>query len=283
MSSTISRKLLLCAMALLALAVPASALAGGTGGASAPEPPELDEAVCEDLAAWECARGARLTLAGKSMKDVRVVRFMGGRGRDDDRVARPRAKSDESLEVLVPLAAKTGPISVTNTGGFEYRSERRLRIKPRAAADADSGGATRLSASATDGVFPIKGKHDYGTETNRFGGGRGHGGHDVFARCGTPLVAVFDATVQHVAYQSRAGHYVVLQGLDGQSYAYMHLQEKTDLVKGESVLAGEQVGRVGDTGRATGCHLHFEQWTAPGWYEGGHAIDPLPLLRSLDG
>ena len=279
MSSTISRQLL-CAIALLSLAFPAYAAARGTGGAAAPEPPELEDAVCDDLAAWECARGARLTLEGKSLKDVKVVRFMGGRGREDDRVARPRAKSKDALEVLVPLAAKTGPISVTNTGGYEYRSERSIRIKPRATSE--SGGATRLSATPAAGVFPIKGRHEYGTETNRFGGGRDHGGQDVFAKCGTPLVAVFDATVQHVAYQSRAGHYVVLQGIDGQSYAYMHLQAKAEVSEGESVLAGEQVGRVGDTGRATGCHLHFEQWTAPGWYEGGHAIDPLPLLRSLE-
>ena len=282
MSLSISRKLL-WTVVLASLALPASAVAGdgsATGGAAAPEPPELDQAVCDDLVTWECARGARLTLEGASLDDVKVVRFLGGRGRDDDRLARPRAKSADSLEVLVPLAAKTGPIAVTNTGGFEYRTERRIRIKPRAAAV--SGAATPLAAAAPVGVFPIKGRHSYGTETNRFGGGRHHGGQDVFAKCGTALVAVFDATVQHVAFQSRAGNYVVLQGMDGQSYAYMHMQQKAEVAEGESVLASEQVGRVGDTGHATGCHLHFELWTAPGWYEGGHAIDPLPLLRSLD-
>jgi murein DD-endopeptidase MepM/ murein hydrolase activator NlpD len=39
---------------------------------------------------------------------------------------------------------------------------------------------------------------------------------------------------------------------------------------------------VGETGRASGCHLHFELWTAPGWYKGGRAVDPLPTLRRWD-
>ena len=31
-----------------------------------------------------------------------------------------------------------------------------------------------------------------------------------------------------------------------------------------------------------GCHLHFEEWTAPGWYDGGHPVDPLPDLKRWD-
>jgi murein DD-endopeptidase MepM/ murein hydrolase activator NlpD len=37
-----------------------------------------------------------------------------------------------------------------------------------------------------------------------------------------------------------------------------------------------------NTGDATACHLHFEIWTAPGWYEGGSPIDPLPYLEKWD-
>src|SRR4051812_28404681 len=33
-------------------------------------------------------------------------------------------------------------------------------------------------------AFPVRGAHDFGTEENRFGGGRGHRGQDVLARCG---------------------------------------------------------------------------------------------------
>jgi len=38
----------------------------------------------------------------------------------------------------------------------------------------------------------------------------------------------------------------------------------------------------GETGDASACHLHFEMWAAPGWYEGGSPIDPLSYLEKWD-
>jgi len=47
-------------------------------------------------------------------------------------------------------------------------------------------------------------------------------------------------------------------------------------------LTGQAIGNVGDTGDAHGCHLHFELWSAPGWYTGGAAVDPLAFLKAWD-
>jgi Peptidase family M23 len=260
------------AVALLGLVTPASALAGGgTGGAAVPDEPEVIAAVCEDRTAWECARGARLTLGGASLDSVTRVRFVGGPGRRDDRLARPRRAEAHELEVVVPRNARSGPLAVIGETGKDVAPQP-LKVKRQAT-------LPRAVGLPDEGVFPIQGRHTY---EDGMGAGRGHQGQDIFAKCGTPLVALYDAAVQHRAFHSRAGNYVVLQTGDGSSFAYMHLQSPSSLRKGDLVSAGDPVGKVGATGRASGCHLHFEQWTAPGWYEGGRAIDPLPLLKSLD-
>jgi murein DD-endopeptidase MepM/ murein hydrolase activator NlpD len=62
----------------------------------------------------------------------------------------------------------------------------------------------------------------------------------------------------------------------------MHLAQPSPLRAGDQVRTGQPIGLVGDTGDATACHLHFEIWIAPGWYEGGSPIDPLPYLTKWD-
>jgi hypothetical protein len=145
----------------------------------------------------------------------------------------------------------------------------------------------RDSFDLYDHIFPIRGRHNFGQAGARFGSGRGgraHQGHDVFARCGTPLGAARGGTVQYSGYHRAAGNYLVIDG-DGTDvdYGYMHLAEPSAFRKGDRVYTGQRVGSVGQTGNARGCHLHFEMWGAPGWYEGGAAVDPLPSLMTWDG
>ena len=131
--------------------------------------------------------------------------------------------------------------------------------------------------------FPIAGAHEFGEGAGAFGGGRGHQGHDVFAACGTPLVAARGGVVKTKQYHSRAGYYLVIDGAQtGTDFSYMHLREAALVNVGDKVKTGQLIGFVGDTGRADGCHLHFEAWSAPGWYSGGAPFDPLPLLRAWD-
>ncbi len=173
-----------------------------------------------------------------------------------------------------------------------------FRIAPQTSG-ATASRASRLRASSSSAgeplslgfdlygyAFPILGAHDFGSTGARFGAGRAghtHEGQDVMAECGTPLVAARGGRVQYSGYQSAAGNYLVIDG-KGTSYdtGYMHLLEPSPLQEGEVVRTGEPIGVVGQTGDATACHLHFEIWAAPGWYEGGSPIDPLPYLKQWD-
>jgi murein DD-endopeptidase MepM/ murein hydrolase activator NlpD len=134
--------------------------------------------------------------------------------------------------------------------------------------------------------FPVLGEHEFDLGAGRFGAprsGHTHQGQDVMAACGTPLVAARGGTVQFAGFQAAAGNYLVIDGRGtGYDFMYAHLAEPSPLQSNETVHTGQPIGIVGETGDAVGCHLHFEIWTPPGWYEGGSPIDPLPYLEKWD-
>jgi murein DD-endopeptidase MepM/ murein hydrolase activator NlpD len=137
-----------------------------------------------------------------------------------------------------------------------------------------------------DNMFPIRGRHDFGGRGAGFGSGRtghSHQGHDVFAKCGTRMLAARGGRVQYAGYHGAAGNYLVIDGAGSDlDYAYMHLAEPSPFRAGDRVYTGQRIGSVGDTGNARGCHLHFELWAVPGWYDGGEPFDPLPALQAWD-
>jgi len=169
-------------------------------------------------------------------------------------------------------------------GDYSFRIEAQTgAVAARAVASTESLG---LEFSFYGYAFPELGPHDYGTAADRFGAprdGHTHQGQDVMAACGTPLVAARGGQVQYAGYEGSAGNYIVIDGKGtGYDFMYAHLAEPSPLHTGESVRTGQPIGIVGETGDATACHLHFEIWTAPGWYQGGSPIDPLPFLKKWD-
>ncbi len=192
------------------------------------------------------------------------------------------------LGTLLVLLAVPAPVLAADPDGSSGGASAREDDPESTPRDPESTPRTPRPPSRSLGshVFPIRGPHDLGqSPTNGFGGGgtRRHFGQDMFAGCGTRLAAARGGTVQFAGYHSAAGNYVVIDGAGtGRDYVYMHLLE-TPLVKtGDRVFTGQKIGEVGETGRASGCHLHFEMWSAPGWFEGGKAFDPLPALRIWD-
>jgi len=266
------------AAAATLLCLPAGAAAAGTGGAGF-EQPSITALSCDNGQADQCPEGSLLRLKGSGLEKTRMVRFAGGKGRKDDRTARPISRSPHRVVVEVPKAARSGAVNAVLRGAVLRGPA--LTVLPSPATEGLTSGGT-TPAALERGVFPVAGKHSFGTAVNGFGGGRGHQGQDILARCNVPVLAALGGTVYTVDVESAAGNYVVIDANDGTSQAYMHLIEPSKLAKGDRVVAGDPIGNVGQTGHATTCHLHFELWTAPGWYQGGEAVDPLPLLKSWD-
>ncbi len=103
-----------------------------------------------------------------------------------------------------------------------------------------------------------------------------HEGVDLFAVTGTPAIACVDGVIKKVANGSIGGISFWLDGDDGITYYYGHLQGYAPgLAAGKRVRLGEVLGYVGATGVAVGTypHLHFEVHP-----RGGLPVSPKPVL-----
>ncbi len=102
-----------------------------------------------------------------------------------------------------------------------------------------------------------------------------HSGADYSAAAGTPVRAAAPGTVALAADHFFAGNSVYLDHGDGLITMYFHLSTIA-VAEGQEVAAGQELGRVGATGRATGPHLHFGvRWRRA-------RVDPAGLLGSRE-
>ena len=84
-----------------------------------------------------------------------------------------------------------------------------------------------------------------------------HEGMDFSAPVGTPVYATGDATVQSASWESGYGNMIVLNHGFGYTTRYAHLSDMV-VRPGQSVKRGDLIGHVGNTGKSTGSHLHYE-------------------------
>lgn len=88
-----------------------------------------------------------------------------------------------------------------------------------------------------------------------------HNGVDYGAPIGTPVLAVADGKVSFLGSNLLAGHMIKITHGPGQESRYLHLSGYSPGARlGQHVHAGETIGYVGQSGLATGPHLHFEVW-----------------------
>jgi murein DD-endopeptidase MepM/ murein hydrolase activator NlpD len=97
----------------------------------------------------------------------------------------------------------------------------------------------------------------FGWRTHPVTGGRSfHNAVDYRAAAGAPVYAVADGLVTQSSYDDASGNFVAIMHSDiSQSY-YLHLSQR-GVRQGQYVRGGQVIGKVGNTGRSSGPHLHF--------------------------
>lgn len=94
-------------------------------------------------------------------------------------------------------------------------------------------------------------------KTNTKSGIKFHNGIDLVGVRGTNVMASANGVVKISAKEDANGNYIFIEHADGYATKYMHLKDRNVSV-GDNVTAGDIIGHVGNTGKSTGPHLHFE-------------------------
>ena len=128
---------------------------------------------------------------------------------------------------------------------------RLIREREAAARSAPGGGSGGTRAGGC--IWPTR-----GTVTSEYGrrSGRQHQGIDIAAATSTPIWAAQSGTVIFAGQQSGYGNLTIVDH-GSFSTAYAH-QSRIGVTEGQRVSQGDRIGGVGNTGRSTGPHLHFE-------------------------
>lgn len=185
-------------------------------------------------------------------------------GLDPDRLAAaPRPSAQGGPFIPANLDPRTGP--------FEAAV---VRLQPKL------GAVERLRGVAT--ALPLRRPmptefeqtSSFGHRVDPFTRGLAmHSGIDFRAETGTPVRSAAPGRVVTAEYNGGYGNMVEVEHGNGVSTRYAHLSQ-IGVSEGQTVSAGQVLGRVGSTGRSTGPHLHYETRIE------GDAVDPIRFLRA---
>ena len=130
----------------------------------------------------------------------------------------------------------------------------------------------RIAADKLPLAMPLKSAFRY---TSPFGKrwGRMHQGVDMAGPVGTPVLTTGEGTVMFAGWQSGYGNVIKIQHALGVETRYGHLS-KIHVKAGQKVSRGARIGDMGNTGRSTGPHLHYEVRV------NGEAVDPLRFIKA---
>lgn len=179
----------------------------------------------------------------------------------------------ETQKVLIVTAVHVGATEQAKL--YDFSKEAKGQVKELLSSDYDemwneligSGGEIIISNSTHTPNFiftwPLDGDYrissEFGTRTDPINGVvKTHGGTDIAAATGTPILAAADGMVEMAGYNAGGyGYYVKLSHGDGYETLYGHCSVLL-VSTGQSVKQGQVIAKVGSTGHSTGPHLHFE-------------------------
>ena len=127
-------------------------------------------------------------------------------------------------------------------------------------AESDPTNAVKRFYDSSAPVMPVNGSvtSDYGYRIHPIYGGESfHSGRDIAADEGTDIHAVYDGVVIDVGVGESSGNYIRIDHGDGLVALYCHCSA-VYAAEGDLVRKGDTIAAVGQTGAATGPHLHFE-------------------------
>lgn len=108
--------------------------------------------------------------------------------------------------------------------------------------------------------------------------GKLHNGIDITGPgYGSPIKAANNGLIVQSSYSSYNGNYIIIAHSDGNYTYYGHMSARYKQT-GATVMAGDVIGAMGQTGFATGVHLHFSVYKGYPW-RGGVSYNPFTLFR----
>jgi murein DD-endopeptidase MepM/ murein hydrolase activator NlpD len=207
---------------------------------------------------------------------------------------------DHKLKVMVNLADDEEPSNFLGIGGsdpsilnpdysVEEAHQKLVRLMHKSVDNLDTEIALQINEKAelsqfleeqksmlacTPSIWPTKGwvSSRFGYRTSPFTGKKEfHRGLDISARQGTPIVAPADGLVASAGKDYGYGNVLTIQHGHGLKTRFAHLS-KMLVKKGQSVKRGQEIALMGNTGRTTGTHLHYEV------HLNGVAVNPINYI-----
>ena len=164
------------------------------------------------------------------------------------------------------LAGETNRLQVKASTAIDPEKTSTSKSKSSKSKKKSSGGTIKSKTTSGAGKFhyPLSKKYRVTTPFGRRGNWAAgfHTGSDFAAPTGAPVYAIYNGTISIGGWGSAYGKHVRLKVSGKGQYGYCHLS-RISVHSGQSVKAGQRLGYVGSTGRATGPHLHLEKRVSP--------------------